>query len=156
MSDNKIKVINNSLLFDSVEDLLASGLSVELRIKGHSMRPFMRSDRDVVKLIATSADQLQRGMVVLFRHNGRHVLHRFRRRKEKQLLFAGDGNSLLTELAAESDVVAMVESFVRNNRQITYGTARWRAMTCYSLCIKWLRTPIYIAKQIIKKIIGRS
>ncbi len=156
MNRSKKKILSNDLLFESVEGLLASGLSVELRIKGHSMRPFMRSDQDVVKLVATSAGGLKRGMVVLFRHNGRHVLHRFRRHKDGLLIFAGDGNSLLTERAREEDVVAHVESFERNGKQIRYGSTQWRNLTTYSLIIKSLRTPLFITKQIIKKIIGRK
>jgi hypothetical protein len=44
------KQIANDLFFASAEEFLREGRSVELRVKGFSMRPFVRNERDVVVL----------------------------------------------------------------------------------------------------------
>ncbi len=47
-------------------------------LKGFSMRPFLRHQRDVIVLAPIESDKLCKGMVVLFRYRGAHLLHRYR------------------------------------------------------------------------------
>ena len=112
--------LTNRLFFEQVETMLAEGHDVQIRMKGHSMRPLLRNDRDIAVLtpIAQYAcpgehggipgndggtpetdsgiqyrsgqspavaeagiaeagiAALQPGDVVLFRCEGRHILHR--------------------------------------------------------------------------------
>lgn len=118
-------LLSNRLFFEQVETMLAEGHEVQIRMKGHSMRPLLRSERDIAVLTpiarytghsaahmahkksaspANSNSQqpnngtlpppakaaisttppptsagcaaLQPGDVVLFRCEGRHILHR--------------------------------------------------------------------------------
>ena len=116
--------LSNRLFFEQVEAMLAEGHEVQIRMKGHSMRPLLRSERDIAVLtpiarytgnsetaaaarkqnrlarnetapdtaansnIAANSDTdrlpsgsqaLQPGDVVLFRCEGRHILHRILR-----------------------------------------------------------------------------
>ena len=60
----------NELFFRQVEAMLAEGQSVQIRMKGHSMRPLLRNNRDRVVVRAYGAgEEPQRGDVVLFRLN---------------------------------------------------------------------------------------
>ena len=70
-------LLPNQLFFAEVEAMLAEGREVQIRMKGHSMRPLLRSERDQV-VLTPCADpaRLQPGDVVLFRCCGRHILHR--------------------------------------------------------------------------------
>lgn len=72
--------LSNRLFFEQVEAMLAEGHEVQIRMKGHSMRPLLRSERDQV-VLTPCADpaRLQPGDVVLFRCEGRHILHRILR-----------------------------------------------------------------------------
>ena len=74
-------LLPNQLFFAEVEAMLAEGREVQIRMKGHSMRPLLRSERDQV-VLTPCADpaRLRPGDVVLFRCCGRHILHRIVRR----------------------------------------------------------------------------
>jgi len=147
-----VKTIPNDIVFASVEELIAEGETVELRVKGFSMTPFLRSDRDVVKLAPLPAGGLRRGMVVLFRHNGKFVLHRLCRIESDELVFAGDGNYRTEEHARLSDAMAYVAEVEKHGgRRFAYDSAEWRLRTSYSLKIKLLKTiAIYIKRTILK------
>lgn len=111
--------LSNRLFFEQVEAMLAEGHEVQIRMKGHSMRPLLRSERDIAVLTPVAAyagasgpetaaqkenrpqpgsesgkgtpqsagenpplsgsHALQPGDVVLFRCEGRHILHRILR-----------------------------------------------------------------------------
>ncbi len=61
-------LLPNQLFFAEVEAMLAEGREVQIRMKGHSMRPLLRSERDRVVLApCTDPARLQPGDVVLFR-----------------------------------------------------------------------------------------
>ena len=79
-------LLPNQLFFAEVEAMLAEGREVQIRMKGHSMRPLLRSERDRVVLApCTDPARLQPGDVVLFRCCGRHILHRIVRRGRRKL-----------------------------------------------------------------------
>lgn len=148
-----IRTINNAEFFDSAESYLAQGSSVELLLKGFSMRPFLRSERDVVVLTPIRAEELRRGMVVLFRFGGRHILHRFRGcDKRGRLKMEGDGNYRTVELVGPKDVLAYVTEVKRDERvRMRYGSAVWRLRSCVSLAIKRLRTlAISVKRRVVK------
>ena len=73
-------LLPNQLFFAEVEAMLSEGREVQIRMKGHSMRPLLRSERDQVVLTpCTDPARLRPGDVVLFRCEGRHILHRILR-----------------------------------------------------------------------------
>lgn len=43
-------LLPNQLFFAEVEAMLSEGREVQIRMKGHSMRPLLRSERDQVVL----------------------------------------------------------------------------------------------------------
>ena len=90
-----MKTISNDIFFAQIEELLSEGQSVIIRVKGHSMRPFMRSDRTSVR-IAPLTDSERKlvsvGDIVLFRYRDHHIMHRIRRIEEDRITLAGDGN----------------------------------------------------------------
>ncbi len=135
------KVIANDIFFASVEELVAEGQSVEMTVKGFSMRPFLRNERDVVVLSPTSAEQLRCGMVVLFRHRGSHVLHRLVKIEGPRLTMEGDGNYRQAEVAPRESVVAYVSAVrLSGGRSFGYDSVAWRYRTLLSLRCKGLRT----------------
>lgn len=111
-------LLPNQLFFAEVEAMLSEGREVQIRMKGHSMRPLLRSERDIAVLtpiarytgnsetaaaarkqnrlarnetapdtaansdtdrLPSGSQALQPGDVVLFRCEGRHILHRILR-----------------------------------------------------------------------------
>ena len=43
-------LLTNRLFFEQVEAMLAEGHEVQIRMKGHSMRPLLRNERDIAVL----------------------------------------------------------------------------------------------------------
>lgn len=135
------RVIPNALFFASVEEMIAEGRSVEITVKGFSMRPFLRNGRDVVTISPVGSEGLKRGMVVLFRHAGHHILHRIRTIDGDRLTIEGDGNYRIAESATRGDVVGYVSSVrLEGGGVFAYRSCRWHRRTFRSLTRKWLRS----------------
>ena len=66
-----MKQIPNELFFTWVETEIAEGNSVRFRLKGQSMFPLLRNERDEVVIYPCVADELQPMDVVLFRYQGK-------------------------------------------------------------------------------------
>lgn len=150
--------LSNRLFFEQVEAMIAEGHEVQIGIRGNSMRPLLRDGRDTVVLApCTDTSSLRRGDIVLFRHGGRHVLHRIVqiertdssagfRTDSPTLRFtlAGDGNYRTQEHCTGVDIVAHTASVIRpSGRVVGCRSRRWRWQ---SRC--WLVLP-----QIVRRVI---
>lgn len=150
----KRRVVPNALLFASVEEIIAEGKSVDITVKGFSMRPFLRDGRDAVTISPIGAQELKVGMVILFRYRNAHVLHRIRAIRDGRLRIEGDGNYRLCEEAALEDVVGYVSSItLEGGATLSYGSVRWRCRTSWSLAVKRVRTMAIWLKH---KILGNN
>lgn len=145
------KTIPNAQFFATVEELLAQGKSVDITVKGFSMRPFLRNGKSVVTLSPVGENEvLRRGMVVLFRHNSAHVLHRFRGvMTDGMLRMVGDGNYRLEEVVRREAVVARVSAVKSRHCEFRYGSLCWCVSSAWSLMIKSLRTAAITVKRTI-------
>lgn len=189
-------LLSNRLFFEQVEAMLAEGHEVQIRMKGHSMRPLLRNERDIAVLtpIANYAgdstperpspttdalqenivpaeanltnqtlrsnadsepnvqsghdiphgpdnnaphkeirhscygiDALRAGDIVLFRCDGRHILHRIIRRDAERFTLAGDGNYRMQEHCTAGDIVAVMTAVIRpSGRIVRTASRRWR------------------------------
>lgn len=141
----QVRTIANDVFFAQVEELIASGSEVYLRIKGNSMRPWLRNGRGTVILHRHTDAELRRGAIVLFRCNGRHVLHRIIARDGDRLTLAGDGNYLITEHCRTCDVVAIARASVSHRgRIVPCDSMSWRLR--WQL---WLATPALCRRLIL-------
>lgn len=153
MEKNEKRVIPNDRFFATVEEIIAEGRSVDMLLKGFSMRPFLRNCRHTVTLSPIEPEKLRKGMVVLFSKDSTHILHRFRGvNGNGELVMKGDGNYRLEELVPRESVVAYVSRVTsRNGRGFRYGSFVWFLRSAWSLTIKWLRTTAIDVKKVIKK-----
>ena len=121
-------VIPNDILLEEIALLVAGGKEVIFRPKGNSMLPFIRGDRDSVKLIR--CDSPQTGDIILARYQGSYVLHRVTALGETQLELMGDGNLNRTETVFRKDVLGKVAAIIREDgHAVTPGKARlWRRL----------------------------
>lgn len=138
--------IPNELFFEHLETLLAEGREVELRVKGHSMRPLLRSGRDVVVLRPSDGQEVQPGDLALCRVEGRHILHRIVRIGTQEVTLAGDGNYRVTETCTRSDIRALAVRIVRpSGRVVECNSRAWRRQ---SRC--WLALPPWLRRQVLR------
>lgn len=113
-----MKRIPNELFFEWVEQELAEGHHVRFRLKGDSMFPLLRSEKDEVVLYPCEDTELRPMDVVLFRYRGKHVLHRILRKDGEHLLIQGDGSYVAKEHCTISDVVGKVHEVIRPSGKV--------------------------------------
>ncbi|MBP5457481.1 MAG: S24/S26 family peptidase [Paludibacteraceae bacterium] len=112
------KFVNNELLLDCADEMLKEGHSVTIRVAGYSMRPILEHRRDDVTLVKPDLDALSLYDVVLFKLNGRYIMHRIIAIDGDRLTLMGDGNLQGCESCTKADVVGIATSFKRNGRTI--------------------------------------
>ena len=134
-------------LSDDTCGLLSEGREVQIRMKGHSMRPLLRSERDQVVLTpCTDPARLRPGDVVLFRCCGRHILHRIVRRDGDRLTLAGDGNYRITEQCTTRDVAGIAVRVIRaSGRVVGCDSPGWQLRSRL-----WLAIPPWLRRQVLR------
>lgn len=137
--------ISNIEFFREVERLILDGERVTLRVKGYSMRPWLRDGRGVVILRRHRDEELQKGAIVLFRIFDQYILHRIVERRGDLLTLAGDGNYRQVERCYCKNVVAIAESIVKRNGEIMPCASRaWQLRSK-----AWLMLPALLRRLIL-------
>lgn len=122
--------LKNDIFFAEVEHLLSENRDVEIMVRGNSMRPLLRDNRDRVVIRPSCPDDICCGAIMLFRHRGQYVMHRVLEIDGDRITFAGDGNYKLQEVVTRNDVVARVVAVVRpSDRRIDCDSRQWRIMS---------------------------
>ena len=135
--------IPNDLFFGWVESEIAEGHSVRFRLKGVSMYPLIRGDKDEVVLSPCSTKDLKAMDVVLFRYRGRHLLHRIIRREGNVLTIKGDGSYVAEEECTVDDVVGKVRAIIRpSGKMISVNSWKWKAPSYIWRKMGFFRKPI--------------
>lgn len=115
----------NELFLPEVRRLIEEGHTVTIRVKGFSMRPFLESLRD--KVILCAPRNLKVGDAALAEvSKGCFVLHRVIKIEGSHITLMGDGNIRGTENCERQDVVGVVQSFIRNGKNISRNNFRWK------------------------------
>ena len=137
--------ISNEIFFEEVERLLREGLEAEFILRGNSMRPLLRDNRDHV-IVAPMRNETPRiGEVYLFRYRGRHLLHRLHRIEGGELVMRGDGNYRLEERCpAEALVGRLVRVRRPSDRLIDCSSRSWRAKSAL-----WCALPAIVRRIIL-------
>lgn len=138
-----MKQIPNEVFFVWLEDEIANNRPVRFRLKGNSMFPLLRNNKDEVVLYPCIKEELKPMDVVLFMYKGRHLLHRIIQRKGDDLLLQGDGSYVAKEVCTIDDVIGKVQFVVRPTERIISVDARqWRWSSVLWQKIGILRRPI--------------
>lgn len=103
------------------EALLGEGLSVEIRVTGSSMSPFIQPD-DVVVLDPLGTEPVRIGQVLCFlRDPDRLAIHRVIARGEGEWILRGDGASLADRPVKLPDLLGRVSAIRRAGRRVGAG-----------------------------------
>ena len=136
-SPTKRKEFENSQLFPFLISEIEAGHTINLGLRGNSMRPFLESDRDVALLTKPVAPRV--GLPVLAEVSpGRYVMHRIVKIDGEHLTLRGDGNYHCEECKV-SDIRTGVAGFYRKGRKKMDPVDGWKWRT-YSWC--WTHTPL--------------
>ncbi len=114
------EIINNNIFFDYLVGVINSSIQsrVELPIKGVSMQPTLVEFRDRVVLTSLDENELFVGAIALFRYNGKYLLHRLIMIEGEWLIFRGDNLHASSERVHRDDVVAIVESIIKDEKRV--------------------------------------
>ena len=125
-----MKQIPNEVFFTWVETEIADGHPVRFRLKGHSMFPLLRNEKDEVVLYPCLETELHPNDIVLFKYNEKHLLHRIIHREGNHLTIQGDGSFAAKEQCTTDDVIGKVHEIIRPSGKIISVTKwRWKLMS---------------------------
>lgn len=128
--------VENSIFFATVEERLRKGEQVTIVLRGTSMRTTLAEGDKVTLAPLMTAPVV--GDVVLFRHAGRHLLHRIIAIDDIIYTMQGD-NCFGTEQAHRDDIVArLVVAHNRDGKRLVVGDPRWEQLSRRSLHRKHL------------------
>lgn len=132
--------IPNDAFFNLVEDEISNGRKVQFRIKGDSMSPLLRDNKDDIVLYPCVGDELSPMDIVLFRYKGKYLLHRIIRREGNRLYIQGDGSYIAKEECFIDDVIGKVQMIVRpSGKIISVNGWQWRWLSYIWLKIRIIR-----------------
>lgn len=116
-NDGRKVLLSNSIFFREVTEMLDSGMSVTIPVKGNSMFPFITGGRD--RVVLKRKDVLKAGDIVLALIDGRHyVLHRIYDINGNNIRLMGDGNIDVFEKCKSENVCGTVVLIERNGRKV--------------------------------------
>ncbi|EKU88282.1 S24/S26 family peptidase [Bacteroides oleiciplenus] len=127
INNEQKRIIPNEVLLPEVARLISEGHTVTLIIRGNSMNPFLVDRRDRIVVGPFTETDLQRGAVVLARESlGRIVFHRIIRRNGQELTLLGDGNLKVTEQANVADVMGIMITAIRKDKEYPCSGRTWQ------------------------------
>lgn len=133
-------IVPNEVLLSEVARLIGQGHTVTLTVRGNSMNPFLVDRRDRIVLAPFVEADLQPGVPVLARDTlGRIVFHRIIRRQGELLTLLGDGNLRQTEQTCVSDVMGIMLSAIRKEKEYPRSGRVWRRYSYWWMKLKPLR-----------------
>ena len=121
-----MKEIDNKTFFTLLELELAERRSVRFRVKGISMQPMLRNNRDEVQLVPCADVPLSLGDICLFKFQGRYILHRYIRREGELYYFQGDNVLKNFEYCERRDIVGVVQTIYRDGKSLPPMTVNWK------------------------------
>lgn|SRR5690554_70027 len=111
------KKIDNSQIFEFIIEELNTK-DVSLTVKGHSMWPFLKSNK--TKITLTKSHSYKKLDIVLFKYNNKYILHRIIKIKNNNYIIQGDG-LISKEVVSKESIYAKVSSYTLKNKT-TYTT----------------------------------
>ena len=139
------------------EELLARDGKLVYTIRGRSMEPMLRQDRDLV-ILEPPEGRLKRYDVALYRHGKGYILHRVIQVSGSNYLFRGD-NTYADELVRPEAIVGILTDFVRHGKQISTMDRKYRLyVKCWCAAYPLRRLAVYMVrgiKQKVKRILNR-
>ena len=115
------RIIPNDLFFEQVKERLNAGQKVKIPVAGKSMEPFLQNG-DLVVLKKFEEKDLINGKIVLAYFNNAYVLHRVVKIKKENVTLAGDGNIQQVEIITDKDILAVVVSAYRGEKELSINT----------------------------------
>ncbi|MDL2264889.1 S24/S26 family peptidase [Parabacteroides sp. OttesenSCG-928-G07] len=123
-------LINNVILGQQVKETLLNGHSAIIPVKGSSMYPFLRNNRDLVTLKSPRPEDLRPGRIVFFQQGEKYILHRIIRKTNDLFLIRGDNRRDTSyEYVPEKNIIGYVSIIHRDGKKISCDNYLWRIIS---------------------------
>ena len=120
--------------------------------KGYSMYPMLRQHKDLLVISRKPEGRRKKNDVVLFKRNGKYILHRIVRVNENSYDIAGDHNWWEEKDVKEEEIIGVLTSFVRDGRKIPVDDKRYKAyITLWCGILRPVRNELIRAKAMIRR-----
>lgn len=137
----------------SFEDVLARDGKLVYKIRGVSMRPLLRQDRDLV-VIRPPASRLEKNDVALYRRGEKYVLHRVIEVTDDGYLIRGD-NTFSPERVPDAAVIGVMTGFNRGGREHDTAERTYRAYVRLWNGIYPVRRSVFRLKKALRTAAGK-
>jgi len=115
--------LSNNEFFDLTKKVLREGKSVDIRVKGNSMRPFLFNGEVVTIAPLLPQSELTEGLIVLADTDfGQVMMHRIRRITGERIIMQGDGNLYQREEIRREQIFGIAKTFRKGERNLSLYT----------------------------------
>ncbi len=145
------KILSTKELMPLISDLLKTAERVRFTVKGNSMYPLLRGNRDEVEVV--KCDSIGKYDIVLYkRSDGSYVLHRVLKKDNGALSIAGDFEQELEHPVYENQVIAKVDNIIRAGGKVISCTGKVYKIYCivWAAVLKNRRKILRILKKLRK------
>ena len=126
-----------------IADLLDEGAQFKIVVRGYSMLPLLGFGRDTIILRRVDTHEDISGRIAMFRgENRRIVVHHIIGINGGIVSLRGDGNLYQVEQCRREEIIAVLESVVRQSgKEVSCTSRRWHRREQL-----WLSTPLWIRR----------
>lgn len=126
-----------------ITELLEEGSTFKIVVRGYSMLPLLGFGRDAIILRRVDPSEDISGRIAMFRNdNGRIVVHRIIGINSGIVSLRGDGNLYQVEQCKREEIIAVLESVIRENgKEVSCTSPRWHRKERV-----WLSTPLWMRR----------
>ena len=126
-----------------ITELLEESSIFKIVVRGYSMLPLLGFGHDTIILRRVNNSEDISGRIAMFRNeNGRIVVHRIIGINSGIVSLRGDGNLYQVEQCKREEIIAVLESVVRENgKEISCTSRHWHRMERL-----WLNTPLWMRR----------
>lgn len=134
----------------SIEEILGRDGVLVYKIKGTSMVPTLRQNRDLV-VIRVPSSRLRKYDVALYKRGEIYVLHRVIAVKDGFYLIRGD-NTYALENVSDANVLGVMTAFQRNGKYIGATNKLYLFYVRFWNAIYSLRTSLYRVRRLLVRV----
>lgn len=151
MDNQKEARVSMEALSGVIEEVITSGRTVELTVRGNSMFPMLRHDVSVVRL--AKSEKLRRGDIPLYkRSNGAYVLHRIVAVGDETFDCCGDNQWRIEKGIGKESVIAVVTDFKRTKKWHSCESLAYRTYVCVWIALRPIRHIFSAVKGRVRRI----
>ena len=122
---------------------------------GISMLPLLRERRDIIEIQKKGSGRCKKYDVVLYKRDGRYILHRILRVLPSGYLIAGDNNFFVERDISDVNILGVMNRVIRDGKDITMDDPFYRLYVhlwcdCWPLRMFLLRGKGFISRRLRK------